>query len=60
MMKMYSGIIITALIALFQTQLVTSQNYYSSYQQLSQKIDGFGRQYRDLCAVKPAVAKISG
>ncbi len=55
MIKMYSGIMITAIIAMFQTQLVKSQNHYSSYQQMSQKIDEFGRQYRDLCTVKSLV-----
>jgi len=52
MKRTYSGIIITALISAFQTLPVAGQNQYLNYQQMSQKIDGFGRQYRDLCIVK--------
>lgn len=46
---------ITAIIAMFQTQQVISQSHYSSYQQMSQKIDQIGRQNRDLCTVKSLV-----
>ncbi len=46
---------IAALIALFQTQLVTSQNHYTSYRQMAEKIEGLARQYHDLCTVKSLV-----
>jgi hypothetical protein len=59
-MKIYSGILILAVIGMFMAPLTSVIGQYQDHSQISKKIEALGRQYPDLCSVKSLIKTAGG
>jgi hypothetical protein len=59
-MKIYSGILILAVIGMFMAPLTSVMGQYQDHSQISKKIEALARQYPDLCSVKSLIKTAGG